>query len=540
MKVLVSEHLSEEGIARLRESCRVDYFPEMTDAELLAAIPEYDALVVRSRSQVTARVIEAGKKLRIVGRAGVGVNNIDLEAATARGIIVVNVPDGNTIAACEHTLAMMLALARNLPAAAQSLAAGRWERTRFTGVELYGKTLGVVGLGRIGGEVTKRAQSFGMQVIAHDPFASPALAEKLGIRLGTLDEVLRAADFLTIHAPLTPQTKNLIGERELALMKPRARLVNCARGGIVNERALAEALAQGKLAGAAVDVFEKEPPPPDHPLLHAPNIIVTPHLGASTVEAQVVCAVEVADQIARFLSGLPVRNAVNLPAVSEQEWKVLQPFLPLAEILGRVFAQALPGPLDTVEVSVSGDMDSRSADFVAHAALAGILSGVVEGPVNLVNAPVLARRKGIQVRVVRGGEEEPHGVFIRAGGDGSLRTIGGHLGPLGQPRITDIDGLPLDIAPAAHMLLDFHDDRPGIIGRVGTILGEHGINIAAMHVGRRRAGDNAVMVLSVDDAVPDAVLEELRRVPAVRQLRSVSLPHHLLGVPNGAGREASA
>ncbi len=529
MRVLVSEHLAEEGLERLRETYQVDYRPEMTQEELLAAIGEYDALVVRSRTQVTREVIGAARKLRIVGRAGVGVNNIDLEAATARGIVVVNVPDGNTIAACEHTLALMLALARNVPAAAQSLAAGRWERQKFTGVELYGKTLGVVGFGRIGSEVARRALAFGMRVVAYDPYASPEQAEKLGVRLAGLEEVLREADFLTIHAPLTPQTRNLIGARELALMKRGARLVNCARGGIVNEQALYEALRSGHLAGAALDVFEQEPPPPDHPLLGLPSVLATPHLGASTVEAQVTCSLEVAEQVARYLAGLPVRNAVNLPAVPEEEWKLVQPLLPLAEILGRVLVQALPGPLAEVEVGVRGPLEGRAADLVANAALAGILSGVVDDPVNPVNAPVLARQKGIQSRVTRRRDGDASIVEIRAGDRERVRSIAGYLTTLGQPRIAEIDGLPLDIAPAPHMLLDFHEDRPGIIGRIGTILGDHGINIASMFVGRHQVGGKAVLVLTVDDPVPPEVLEELRRIPAVKQLRSIVLPPHLLG-----------
>lgn len=539
MKVLVSESLAEEGLQRLRETCEVDYHEKMTAEELLAAIGAYDALVVRSASQVTAEVIGAGHNLKIIGRAGVGVNNIDLEAATARGIVVVNVPDGNTIAACEQTLALMLALARNLPQAAASLAAGRWERNKFTGVELYGKTLGVVGLGRIGTEVSTRAQSFGMRVIAFDPFAVPAQAAKHGIQLASLEEVLKAADFLTVHAPLTAQTRNLIGAREMAMMKKDVRIVNCARGGIIDEQALADALAAGRLAGAALDVFEKEPPPPDHPLLKLPNMIATPHLGASTVEAQVTCAVEVAEQVARHLSGLPVRNAVNLPAVSEQEWEELQPLLPLAEILGRIFTQALPGSLQVVEVHVHGPaVDSRGVDLVANTALAGLLAAVTEGPVNQINAPFLAKRKGIGLKVVRGrnGAGALPAMEIRAGSPRNMRSIAGHLSPLGQPRITEIDGLPLDIAPAPFMLLDFHQDKPGIIGRVGTILGNRRVNIAAMYVGRHDAGGDAVMVLAVDDEVPDAVLDELRQVPGVHEFRGVALPRQLL---EGWRREAS-
>lgn len=539
MKVLVSEPLAEEGLVRLREHAEVDYEPRLSAAELLERIGDYDALVVRSATQVTAEVMAAGRRLKVVGRAGVGVNNIDLEAATARGIVVVNVPDGNTIAACEQTFALMLALARNVPQAVNSLAAGRWERERFTGVELYGKTLGVVGLGRIGTEVARRAQAFGMRVLAFDPYASPAQVAKTGISLASLEEVLAAADFLTIHAPLTPQTRNMISGPQLALMKPGARVVNCARGGIINEQALYDALVSGHLAGAALDVFEKEPPPPDHPLLKLPNVVATPHLGASTVEAQVVCAVEVAEQIIRCLTGQPVRNAVNLPAVPEQVWEELLPLLPLAEILGRIFTQALPGPLEVVEVVVHGSLDSRAADIVSHTALAGLLSGVVEGPVNQVNAPVLARQKGIHVTVTRMEDKDGRTslVELRAGAAGRMRSVSGYLSPAGQPRIAEIDGLPLDMAPARHMLMDFHQDRPGIIGRVGTILGEHKINIAAMYVGRHGPGGEAVMVLSVDSPVPEHVLAELRNVPAVHQFRTVTLPEHLLGA-RGARRTA--
>lgn len=541
MKVLVSEPLAEEGLALLREHFEVTYRPSMTTAELLDAIGQYDALIVRSATQVNAQVLAAGKRLRVVGRAGVGTNNIDVDAATSRGIVVVNVPDGNTIAACEHTMAMMLALARNLPQAAQSLAAGRWERQKFVGVELYGKVLGVIGLGRIGTEVSKRAQAFGMKIIGYDPFASPAQVTKLGIKLTTLEEVLASADFLTIHSPLTPQTRNMIGARELAMMKRGARVINCARGGIINERALYEALAEGKIAGAALDVFEQEPPG-DNPLLSLPNVIGTPHLGASTVEAQVTCAVEVANQVIRCLTGQPVRNAVNLPSLPEKEWEELVPLLPLAEVLGRIFSQALPGPMEVVEVGVHGSIDGRAADILANTALAGLLSGIVDTPVNSINAPVIAKQKGIHMSVTRMREDEgrPSLIEIRAGLPGKLRSISGYLSPLGQPRIAEIMGLPLDMAPAPYMLMDFHQDRPGIIGRVGTILGDHRINIAAMYVGRHGAGGEAVMVLAVDAPVPDAVLAQLRDIPSVQEFRAVSLPSHLLGNGGRAGAGGQA
>lgn len=530
MRALVSESLAEEGLLRLREQCEVDYRPEMNREELLATIGRYEGLVVRSATQVTADIIAAGDRLRVIGRAGVGVNNIDLEAATARGIVVLNVPDGNTIAACEHTFALMLALARNVPAAAASLAQGHWDRHKFTGIQLYGKTLGLVGLGRIGREVGKRAVAFGMDVIGYDPYASPAQVAKLGIRLASLDEVLAQADFLSIHSPLTPQTRKMIGAKQLAALKQGARVVNCARGGIVDEKALGQALTSGHLAGAAVDVFEKEPPPADHPLLGLANVVVTPHLGASTVEAQVICAIEVADQVARYLAGLPVRNAVNLPAISEQEWEEIEPLLPLAEIIGRLFTQALPGPLESVEVAVHGSLDGRAADIVANATLVGLLAGIVEGPVNQVNAGLIAGQQGISLGVRRMGDDEarPTMVELTGGTQGRRKSISGYLSPLGQPRIAEIDGLKLDMAPTRHMLMDFHQDRPGIIGRIGTILGDHRINIAAMQVGRRDAGGEAVMVVAVDDPVPDEVLLELRQVPSVHEFRTVILPPHLV------------
>ncbi len=545
MRVLVSEPLSQEGLDILNRHVEVDYRPRLTAAELPDAVRPCDGLVVRSATQVTEAVLAAAPRLRVIGRAGVGVNNIDLEAATARGIVVLNVPDGNTIAACEHTLGMMLALARNIPQAAAELREGRWERGRFTGVELYGKTLGVVGFGRIGSEVARRALAFGMRVVAYDPFAVPEHAAKLGVRLGTLEEVLREADFLTVHAPLTAETRDLIGARELAMMKPGSRLVNCARGGIINEEALLAALKGGHLAGAALDVFSREPVAPDNPLLALPNVVATPHLGASTVEAQVVCAVQVAEEVVRALHGLPVRNAVNLPSLPEEVWKEVAPLLPLAEIIGRFFAQALPGTLARVEVEVRGVADARAAEAVAQTALAGLLSETVDEPVNQVNALVLARRKGIRFSVVRpgDGQSSPRGLSLRSGEGAARHTLSGHVGALGLPRIAEIDGLPLDMAPSRYMLLDFHEDRPGIIGRVGTILGQHGINIAAMYVGRHETGAQAVMVLAVDDPVPEAVLAELRRVPHVREFRVISLPPHLLrpgGSPPLGGEAAGA
>ncbi|MBX6377703.1 MAG: phosphoglycerate dehydrogenase [Clostridia bacterium] len=527
-RVLVSEPLAQEGIDRLRERVEVDYRPDLTPDELLAAIGGYDALVVRSGTRVTRRVIEAGRRLRIIGRAGVGVDNIDTQAATEQGIVVVNAPDGNTIAATEQTFTLMLALARNLPQAVASLAAGRWERSRFTGVELYGKTLAVIGLGRIGQEVARRALAFGMVVVAYDPFVGEAQAAKLGVELVSLEEACRRADFLTVHTPLTPQTRHLIGQREIALMKPGVRLINCARGGIIDEAALYRSLEEGRVAGAALDVFEEEPPR-NNPLVGHPRVVATPHLGASTVEAQVTCALIVAEEILRHFDGLPVRNAVNLPAIPEAQWEAVAPLLPLAEALGRFFAQALPGPLERVEVTVRGAADGRAADAIGNRAVAGLLAEVLGEPVNAVSAPVRARQRGIEVRVTRVPEDQggAPAVAIAAGGGGEYHTLSGHIGALGDPRITAIDGYVLDMAPARHMLVAFHRDRPGVIGRVGTILGEHAVNIAGMYVGRAAPGGDAVMVLAVDDPIPGDLLQRIREVPAIGEVRVVSLPPDL-------------
>jgi D-3-phosphoglycerate dehydrogenase len=525
MRVLVSENLAEEGLERMRQSLEVDYRPRLSPEELLEIIPYYDALVVRSATRVTREVISHASRLKVIGRAGVGVDNVDLEAATERGIAVLNVPDGNVIAACEHTFALMLALARQIPDAVLSLRQGKWERQRFLGRELYRKTLGIVGLGRIGSEVARRARAFGMEVIAYDPFVSPARAQKLGVEVMSLEELLPRADFLTLHVPLTPQTRSLIGREELFRLKRGAFLVNTSRGGVVDEEALYQALAEGHLGGAALDVFEREPPG-DHPLLRLPNFVATPHLGASTVEAQVTCAVEIAEQVVQCLLQGVVRNAVNLPPVSPETWEEISPLLPLGECLGRIFIQALGGPIEEVEVSFRGEMEEKALDLVAHAALAGLLSGITDRPVNQVNAPVIARQKGITLKVTRSGDGQARVPFLelRAG----RHSVSGYLTPHGQMRLLEVDGLPLDMAPAEHMLFDFHQDRPGIIGRVGTILGEHGINIAAMSVGRREARGEAVMVLAVDDPVPAEVLDKLRGIPGVHQFRAVSLPPALL------------
>jgi D-3-phosphoglycerate dehydrogenase len=515
--VLVVEPLSQAGLDILAERHEVVYRPACGRDELLDLVRHAEAIIVRSGTQVDGEVLAAAPRLRVVGRAGVGVNNIDVEAATRRGVVALNVPDGNTVAACEQTFALMLALARNVPAAVASLRAGRWERERFVGVELRGKTLGVVGLGRIGQEVCRRATAFGMHALAHDPFVPAEVAEGLGVRLLPLPEVLAQADFLTIHTPLTAETRGLIGRRELRAMKPGAFLINCARGGLVDEAALYDALASGHLAGAGLDVFAQEPPGA-HPLLGLDNVVATPHLGASTREAQEFSATLVARYVCDALAGQPVRTAVNLPALDEPAWSAVRDLLPLAELLGTLYVRAVGGPCASVEVRTGAALPGQAGDLLLRSACKGLLAGVVADPVSLVNATLIAHRRGIRTALRVEAGRDPGSLEIRC----DDHVMAGAGTP--AARITVWDGVPVDIAPAPFMLVTRHRDRPGLIGRVGTLLGEAGVNIAAMHVGRHSPRGEAVMVLTVDEPVPAPVVAALRADPAFDDVRFVELP----------------
>lgn len=526
MNILVTEALSPAGLDRLARFAAVDVRTGITAEQLLTVIGRYDALIVRNATRVTADVLEAGQRLKVVGRAGVGVDNIDVEAATARGILVVNVPDGNTLAAAEHTMGLILALARHIPAANASLKAGEWDRARFMGVELYGKTLGLIGLGRIGMEVARRAAGFGMRVLAYDPYLAPARAEQAGVELRSLGDLLPEADFLSIHAPLTPATRGLIGAAELATLKPGARVINCARGGIVDEAALAAALAAGKVAGAALDVFEQEPPDRRNPLLSDPRVIVTPHLGSATVEAQEYNAANIAEQVCLALAGQPVLGAVNMPRLTAEEWREVAPYQPLVELLGAFAAQALAGPAERVEIRYAGDAARLPLTPLTSGVLKGLLEGILTENVNLVNAAAVARRRGINVRESREGDAGDYRnlVSVAVSGAGGTAAVQGTVSAGGRCRVVGIDGYPVDLAPAGPMILTRHIDVPGIIGKVGSILGNARINIAAMQVGRRTAGGEAVMVLLIDEDVPDPILAEIARVERILAARRVRLP----------------
>ena len=523
MKVLVSDSLSDKGIEILKKEVDVDIKTGMSPDELKNCIGEYDALVVRSQTQVTADVIKAAENLKIIGRAGVGVDNIDVEAATQHGIIVINAPEGNMISAAEHTIAMMMSLSRNIPQANQSMKSGKWDRKAFMGVEVRGKTLGVIGLGRIGAEVAARAQGMKMKILAYDPFISEERAGELGVTLTTVDDIVLNSDYITVHTPLIKETKNLIDKEQFEKAKPGLRVINCARGGIINEEALAEAVASGKVAGAAVDVFVNEPPT-GSPLLEQDNIILTPHLGASTQEAQVNVAVDVAEQIINLSKGLPVQNAINMPYVKQEVMKVLQPYLPLAEKIGRLAAQLMENKYERIELSYSGEIADRDTGPVTVAALKGVLEFAMGSSVNYINAPVIAKERKIKVIESKSKTSESYSnlVMIRLFNNGTVKTVAGTMVGT-NPRIVQINEYSIDVLPSGHMLVALHEDHPNIIGPCCITLGNHDINIAGMQVGRIKAGGTAIMVLNVDSEVSEDILNEIRGVKGIIDTKMVYL-----------------
>ena len=531
-KILVSDPIAEAGIALLRAipGAEVEVKLGLKPEELKAIIGEYAALAVRSETKVTADILAAADKLQIIGRAGVGVDNIDVTAATQKGVVVVNSPEGNTLAAAELAVALLLALARKIPQGDASLRAGKWERKKFVGTEIYGKTVGIVGLGKIGKSVAQRMKSFETTVIAYDPFATPASAQRTGVELVSLEELYRRSDFITLHVPLNNDTRNMIGPAQFAIMKDGVRIINCARGGIVDEAALAEAITTGKVGGVAFDVFSKEPPEPDNPLLSLPENVVTPHLGASTEEAQVNVAIDISEQIADVLQGRPARSAVNLPAVSADEMARVAPFLVLASKIGSLHTQLAADttgagrPINAVEVVFSGDFANVPTESITRAVLQGLMSPILEDPVNLVNAPVLAEARGIQVMETFNKTSPEHSCLlsVRAHVPGADRTICGTVYGT-EPRIVHIDGYNVDLTPFGHMVVTQHTDRPGIIGKVGTLLGEAGINIGGMHVGREGAGKRAIMALMIDDAIAPELVDTIRAIEGMETAQLVHL-----------------
>ncbi|EXX91458.1 D-3-phosphoglycerate dehydrogenase [Paenibacillus darwinianus] len=527
-KVLVSDPISDLGIQQLVDASdiAVDKKPGLSEDELVAIIGEYDALLVRSQTQVTARIMEAGKQLKVVGRAGVGVDNIDLAAATERGIIVINAPDGNTITTCEHTFAMMMALARHIPQAYAKTVGGVWDRKTFLGVELRNKKLGVLGMGRIGSEVAVRAKAFGMEILAYDPFLTEERAAKLGVKLSTVEDIVRNADFMTVHTPLTPETRHMIARPQFEVMKHGMRIVNCARGGIIDEQALVEAIDQGIVAGAAFDVFEVEPPAPDHPFLKHPRIIVTPHLGASTVEAQENVAIDVSEQVLHILRNEPFKNAVNMPAIPGDVLNRLQPYFTLGEKLGSFIAQLTEGAVQEISISYSGELADVDTQPLNRYIVKGILSHHLgSDQVNVVNAMHLAKSRDVNIVTQKSTAHKGFTNLVTV----SLRTkqeerlVAGTLLNGYGARIVQIDKYPVDVAPEGNLILVSHNDKPGIIGRVGTLLGSNDVNIATMQVGRKLVGGAAIMVLTVDKGVPKQVLSEVAKLPDLNNAKEIML-----------------
>lgn len=526
MKVLVSDPLSEQGVAILKKEpgFEVDVKPKMPKEELLACISNYEALVVRSETKVTKEVIEAGKNLKIIGRAGVGLDNVDIETASKRGIIVMNTPGGNTISTAEQTFSLLLALSRNIPQAVASLKAKKWDRKKYTGVEVYGKTLGILGLGRIGAEVAKRAQAFGMKVIATDPFISAERAQQLGVELVKKSELIKRADYITVHAPLNAETKSMIGPEEFEYMKDGVRIINCARGGIVEEKSLYENLKSGKVAGAALDVYEQEPPL-ESPLLDLENCVTTPHLGASTEEAQVNVAIEIAEQVVDALKGRTVRNAINVPAIEPEVLTLIRPYLTLAEKLGSLQAQLAEGGIQEVRVHYSGEVCKYNVSPITVAIVKGILDPILNETVNYVNAPFLAKERGIKVIESKSSEAEDFATLIAVTVKTETKESSavGTLFGKNDPRIVRLDGFHIDAVPFGYMIILSNEDVPGIIGSVGVTLGKHKINIAGLALGRKEKGGLAVTGLNVDEFVPDNVLAEIRKLPHVLGAKLVKL-----------------
>jgi D-3-phosphoglycerate dehydrogenase len=525
-KVLVTDSISDSGLKALYDhpNFTVEKKSGLSPDELKEAIKGHDVLIVRSQTQVTKELLEAADKLRVVARAGVGVDNIDVSAATRKGILVINAPGANTIAAAEHTMAMMLSMARNIPQAHMSTSAGNWDRNAFKGVELYEKTLGIIGMGKIGAEVAKRAKKFGMKILGFDPYLTEERANQLGVTKASLDDIADQADFITVHTPLTKETKGLINDEYLAKTKKGVRIVNCARGGIIDEAALVRALHSGQVAGAAIDVFETEPPS-NMELLSHPNAVVTPHLGASTVEAQEKVAQEVSDEIIDIFEKDSIRHAINMPQVSGETQKKMQPYMDLGEQIGILAIQLLKHAPDKIEINFYGELAKQDTDLLTRTMIKGILSHHLSDSVNMVNVLHLLNDQGVSFNVVKNPSSKGFANYMELTlykGDEQACIGATVLNGFGG-RIVKMNEYRVDVRPERYMLYIEHHDVPGMIGRVGSILGSHDINIGTMQVGRAFAGGEAIMVLTLDKKVEDAVVKELVAMDGLRAVQFLEL-----------------
>jgi len=524
MRVLITDSVSEKGVEILRNAgMEVNIKTGLSEDEIASIIGNYDALVVRSQTKVTRKIIEQAHSMKIIGRAGVGVDNIDVDAATEKGIIVVNAPEGNTIAAAEHTMAMMLALARNIPQAHSALTQGIWDRKTYIGVELRNKVLGVLGLGKIGSEVAKRARAMEMKVLAYDPFVSSERAQKLGLELVELERIFKESDFITVHLPLTEDTRHFIDREAIVKMKQGVRIINVARGGIIDEEALYEALKEGRVAGAAIDVWEKEPETKS-PLFELGNVVATPHLGASTKEAQVNVAIDVAREIVNYYRGNAVKNAVNAPTLNPEIMERLSPYLVLCQKLGKLASQLISGNIQRIDIQYNGNIANYEVNILTNYFLGGLLEPILNSAVNLVNAPYIAKSRGIKIYESKTVETEDYANLITVSVETNMesRTLNGTVFSR-EPRIVRYDGYNIDAVPEGHMLVIPHIDKPRIIGPVATTLGDYKINIAGMQVGRKSVGGQAIMFLAVDSHVPEETLKEIAEVDGVLDVKYVYL-----------------
>ncbi|MCM8776440.1 MAG: phosphoglycerate dehydrogenase [Candidatus Omnitrophica bacterium] len=527
VKILVSDPLGKGGLSILRKEKRfqVEERYGLKPDELKKIIRDYDAIVIRSGTRLTKDILEAAERLRIIGRAGVGVDNVDLETATRRGIIVMNTPEGNTISTAEHAFSLLMALARNIPQACNHVKGGEWKKSQFTGSELNGKVLGIIGFGRIGREVAKRAVAFNMEVLAFDPFISKASVREFPVKFKDLNSLLKMSDFITVHTPLTSETKHLINTESLKLCKKGVRIINCARGGIIDELAVVEGIKSGKVAGAAFDVFEKEPPPPDHPFFQMPQVICTPHLGAATGEAQENVALDVARQVVDALADRAIKNAVNLPNLDPETLKVLRPWLALAEKLGKLHVQLFTGSVKTVTIRYGGELTKHNLEPLTIAVVRGLLTPICGELVNYVNAMSLAKERGITVNESKSTAVREFTSYIEVEilqGDDSNRITGTFFGNQ-MARVVRINEYILDVDPTGYVLFIHNEDQPGVVGTIGSILGKNKINIAEMSLGRVRKGKKmyAMTVINTDSEVPERVLTEIKKFSLITNAKVV-------------------
>jgi len=526
-KILVSDKLEKEGLDILNSNGKfsVDCKFGISAEELKKIIKDYDALIVRSGTQVTAEIIEAADRLKVIGRAGVGLDNVDLQAATKKGIVAMNTPAGNTTSTAEQTMSLIMALSRNIPQAVASLKSGKWERSKFTGIELHGKVLGIVGLGRIGSTVAKMAQAFGMVILGYDPYLSAEIAQKNGIKLTELNEIYKTADFITVHIPKTDETTHMIGDAQIALMKKTVRLINCARGGIIDEPALIKALQEKRIAGAALDVYEVEPPDFQSPLFKLDNCITTPHLGASTSEAQLNVAIEIAHAVKDALSGAGIRNAANFPSLSLEAYKIIEPYLALAERMGKFAGQLIQGRIKEVTITYSGALAQEKVTAVTMALSHGLLTPILGEDVNTINALNMMKERGVNIKEIISNQEGEYvnAIALDIVTDKEPFSLLGTLSSNKQPRIVKINNVYVETVPQGHMLFINNNDKPGIVGAIGTLLAAENINIAGITLGRENQQGVAVSVVNVDSQIPDSLIEKLRKTKNILFAKAIKV-----------------